>query len=185
MVEEKKAGFWTSLPGVLTGIAAVVTAIGGLVLGLYQYGVLGSKRAAMTDSAVKSAMSEPSKASDRSSTNTTEPPSKPPNPHEATVVITAQDGTVTTVFADSFKHRQYSRELALQNGQHIPFDNIKSLEVVRLYDDHAKVQITLLNGNIVEGSLDAGLYPFGFEGQNDVGSFGIAVSKLKRFVFQR
>src|SRR6266403_256217 len=144
--EEKKAGFWATLPGILTGVAAVMTAVGGLILGLYQYGVLGSKRAVTTD-------------------------------------ITAQDGTVTTVFADSLKHRQYSRELVLQNGQHISFDNIKMLEVVRLYDDHAKVKITLLNDKVVEGSLDAGLYPFGFEAQNDIGQFGISVSQLKRIVF--
>jgi len=183
--EEKKAGFWATLPGILTGVAAVMTAVGGLILGLYQYGVLGSKRAVTTDSAAKSVMSESSKQSEHSSASTTESAPRQQNPHESTVVITAQDGTVTTVFADSLKHRQYSRELVLQNGQHISFDNIKMLEVVRLYDDHAKVKITLLNDKVVEGSLDAGLYPFGFEAQNDTGQFGISVSQLKRIVFQR
>src|SRR5882762_7884297 len=133
----------------------------------------------------KSVMSESSKQSEHSSASTTESAPRQQNPHESTVVITAQDGTVTTVFADSLKHRQYSRELVLQNGQHISFDNIKMLEVVRLYDDHAKVKITLLNDKVVEGSLDAGLYPFGFEAQNDIGQFGISVSQLKRIVFQR
>ena len=88
---------------------------------------------------------ESSKQSEHSSASTTESAARQQNPHESTVVITAQDGTVTSVYADSFKHRQYSRELVLQNGQHIPFDKIKMLEVVRLYEDHAKVQITLLN----------------------------------------
>ena len=185
MTEEKKTSFWTSLPGILTGVAAVITAIGGLFLGMYQYGVLGPKHATTADNAQKPSISEPAKLPDRSSASMTESTAKPANPHEATVVITAQDGTVTTVFADSFKHRQSYRELVLQNGQHIPFDNIKILEVTRLYDDHANVQVTLLNDKVVEGSLDAGLFPFGFDGQNDVGPFGIAVSKLKRFVFQR
>jgi hypothetical protein len=35
MGEEKSSGFWGTLPGVLTGIAAVVTAVGGIVLGLH------------------------------------------------------------------------------------------------------------------------------------------------------
>jgi hypothetical protein len=183
--EEKKAGFWATLPGTLTGVAAVMTAAGGLILGLYQYGVLGSKRPATTDSAAKSVMSESSKQSGNSSASTTESAAKQQHGHESTVVITAQDGTVTTVFGDSLKHRQYSRELVLQNGQHISFENIKMLEVVRLYDDHARVQITLLSDKVVEGSLDAGLYPFGFDAQNDVGQFGISVSRLKRIVFQR
>jgi hypothetical protein len=38
-----KKSFWSTLPGILTGIAAVITAIGGTVGVLYQTGVFGSK----------------------------------------------------------------------------------------------------------------------------------------------
>ena len=38
-----KQSFWTTIPGILTGAAAVITAIGGLLLTLSQTGVLGSK----------------------------------------------------------------------------------------------------------------------------------------------
>lgn len=34
--------FWTTLPGILTGIASVITAIGGLLVILYQIEVIGS-----------------------------------------------------------------------------------------------------------------------------------------------
>ncbi len=35
--------FWTTLPGILTGIAAVITAIGGLLVGLNSAGLLAPK----------------------------------------------------------------------------------------------------------------------------------------------
>jgi hypothetical protein len=38
-----KKSFWTTLPGILTGIAAVITATGGVVATLYQVGAIGEK----------------------------------------------------------------------------------------------------------------------------------------------
>ena len=36
-----KKSFWVTLPGILTGIAAVITATGGIIATLYQVGVIG------------------------------------------------------------------------------------------------------------------------------------------------
>ncbi len=36
-----KSGFWTSIPGILTGVAAVIGSIGGLVGALFAAGVIG------------------------------------------------------------------------------------------------------------------------------------------------
>ena len=41
-MNEKKS-FWTTFPGILTGIAGIITAIGGLLVILYQIGVIGPK----------------------------------------------------------------------------------------------------------------------------------------------
>lgn len=38
-----KKSFWVTLPGILTGIAAVITATGGIIATLYQVGVVGEK----------------------------------------------------------------------------------------------------------------------------------------------
>ena len=38
-----KKSFWVTIPGLLTGIAAVITATGGIIATLYQVGVLGEK----------------------------------------------------------------------------------------------------------------------------------------------
>jgi len=37
----KKRSFWSTVPGILTGLAAVITAVGGLLLALSQAGLLG------------------------------------------------------------------------------------------------------------------------------------------------
>src|SRR5437870_11722585 len=45
MVEDEKSGsWWLTMPGILTGIAAIVTAVAGLVGILYQNGVLDGQR---------------------------------------------------------------------------------------------------------------------------------------------
>ena len=41
--ESEKASFWATLPGILTGIAALITAVGGLLAILYNTGVIGNK----------------------------------------------------------------------------------------------------------------------------------------------
>ena len=38
-----KKSFWVTLPGILTGIAALITATGGVVATLYQVGAIGEK----------------------------------------------------------------------------------------------------------------------------------------------
>ena len=40
---KNRKSFWSTLPGILTGIAAIITAIGGMVGVLYQTGVIGSR----------------------------------------------------------------------------------------------------------------------------------------------
>jgi hypothetical protein len=41
-MKNEKESFWKTLPGVLTAIAAIITAISGLVLGLYNVGVFSN-----------------------------------------------------------------------------------------------------------------------------------------------
>lgn len=40
----EKKSFWATLPGILTGLAGIITAAGGLLVILYQIGVLGPKQ---------------------------------------------------------------------------------------------------------------------------------------------
>ena len=99
--------------------------------------------------------------------------------------ITATNGQVTTVFGRSFQHRQTSRDLYLQSGQQIAFDRIKTVEFTRQEPDRALVRITLVNGAVHEDAVNAGLFPYGFSGTNDLGGFEISVTNLARITFER
>jgi hypothetical protein len=185
---EKKSGFWTSLPGILTGVAALITAVGGLTLGLYQSGVLGAKHGD-AGPATKSGIS-----SEKASTET--PTGQPQSPNanpvrsnqgegRASVVVTARDGSETTLFADNFRQTaQYDAQLHLLSGQAIAFDNIHSIEISKSFSDHAQVNVTLVDGRTIEGSLGAGSSIYGFGGENELGNFSITVDHLKRIVFR-
>jgi hypothetical protein len=104
-------------------------------------------------------------------------------PHGGNVLITGSDGTTTPVYADSFRHAQSGNELTLQIGQSIPFEKMKTIDVITIFQDHATIRIALLDGRVVEGSIEAGLSPHSFTGQNDLGTFNIRVDKLKRIEF--
>jgi len=187
--EKKGSGFWTSLPGVLAGVGALVTAITGLVLGLYQYGVLGSKQDRAREPTAS--MTSPRGTSTEASAAQAKPTNFPSDrtnqsPHHATVVITASDGTMTTLFADGFRQMaQYDNQLHLLSGQAVAFDKIASIDVVKHYSEHAQVLITLVDNQMIDASLGAGSSIYGFGGENDLGAFAITVDRLKRIAFQR
>ena len=192
----KTSAFWTTLPGILTGIAAVVTAITGLTVGLLQYGVFGSKHGepgkpttSATSTPAASTASQGAGTPASSARGPGAPPASKPtetNPQRATVVITASDGTTTTLFAENFRQTaHYDAQLHLRSGQAVAFDNIKSIDVVKVYAEHADVRIVLADDKVLSASLGAGSSIYGFGGENEMGTFGITVDRLKRVVFRR
>ncbi len=116
----------------------------------------------------------------------TETHQRPPSdPHGGTVLITASDGTVTPVYVDSFGQAVNRTELGLRSGQSIPFEKIQAIDVVKQSEDQAVVRITLRDGRVVEGSIEANSSIFNFTGENDLGRFELPASKLKRIEFRR
>ena len=77
------------------------------------------------------------------------------------------------------------RPLRLLSGQAVSFDKIASIDVVKRYSEHAQVLITLVDNQMIDASLGAGSSIYGFGGENDLGTFGITVDRLKRITFQR
>jgi len=41
--KDRDKSFWSTIPGILTGVAAIITAIGGLVAALYTAGIIGGR----------------------------------------------------------------------------------------------------------------------------------------------
>ena len=48
--DPKKESWWQTMPGMLTATAAIITALGGLLLALYQVGLIGGKAATSAQS---------------------------------------------------------------------------------------------------------------------------------------
>lgn len=189
--EPQRQSFWTTLPGILTGIAAVVTAVTGLMIGLSQQrGPEAPAEEPAPAAAATVGAERPPAESTRAARGSTRAAPDPNPPADAprsaaTVIITAQDGSVTTVYGDSFQHRQTGRELPLLSGQSIPFDRIAAIDVTRIESDRARINVTLVNGAVHSGAISAGLSPYAFTGTNDLGSFEIRIDKLARITFER
>jgi hypothetical protein len=187
--EPQRHNFWTTLPGILTGVAAMVTAVTGLMIGLSQQRGpdeqdVQQERTAQRERAGAVAPNAPAGAAANAPAEASKAPAGTPK-KEAMAVITAEDGSVTSVYAGSLRHYQTGRELPLLSGQSIPFDRIRTIEVTRLESGQALVDVTLVNGTVHSGAIAAGLSPYGFGGMNDLGSFDIRVDKLARITFER
>ena len=192
MAEKKsKSEFWTTLPGVLTGAGALITAVAGLILGLYQYGVLGSKQGSAPKAetaAVSDSGARPHSANESAGAAAGSPATAAAStaPHPEMTTLTATDGTVTTVFADSLHEiAQYDKSLHLASGQTIAFDKIRRIDFIATYEDSAKVRLTLANNQTLDGSLPSGGSIQGFHGENELGPFEIRMDRLRQVAFAR
>ena len=102
----KPQSWWHTLPGILTGAAAAITAVTGLLAILVQQGVIGGKDKSASPSRVEApAPSGPQRMSNV--------PASDPTTHskeslkawaETEAIITARDGTTTTIRADTLSN---------------------------------------------------------------------------------
>ena len=192
--ESPKQSFWTTLPGILTGMAAVLTAAGGIILGLHQSGSLGLKdqhaapsatpstvveRAAEAPPATGAANAQPNGLSAKSAEKSTQSSASSGTTSSKDVVITETDGTTAVVYLESF-YFATNRAVKLTTGQSIDLSNIKTIDLSG-DDNRIDVRITLTNGEVVTGNAD---YPSGpVMGQNRLGSFYAPLKKIKRITF--
>jgi hypothetical protein len=172
---EKKQSFWTTLPGFLTGIAAVLTAVTGLLVVMYPHGFAGPKDTPAVGSATEAARAAPSAAGSGAS-------AAPAARLRLTVLVTAKDGTETRVSLNSFRDSYSGEAIQLKNGQSIPLDKIRSVDFLETHDYEQDVRVTLTDGRALEGAIMSGEQ---MTGDTDVGPFSISVKSLKRVLFER
>ena len=167
---ENKQNFWTTLPGFMTGLAAVLTAVTGLLVVMNQHSGAKSK----DDPA---AVVSPNKAAGGSSaaSATTKQP-------RLTVLVVDKDGTETRVFSRGFEDSYSGKAFQLKNGQSIPFEKITSVDFIEKQGYDQDVKVTLRDGRAVEGSIMAGEQ---LTGESDIGPFSVSVTKLKQITFER
>jgi len=176
----KKQSFWTTLPGILTGIAALLTAVTGLLVITYPHGFAGGKES--TPSAVGSYAGAGVAPAAGGGFSPASAPSATPQRQEATVLVTAKDGTATRLFLKNFKHNYYDEAIELKSGQSISFDKIKSIDFLTVHDYQMDVKVTLTDGRALDGALATG---YAFKGETDIGPFTIQVVNLKQILFER
>lgn len=205
MSEPQKPNWWQTLPGVLTALAATITALSGLAAILFQNGVFGAKAEAKagnppipqvttTDgpgaSAGASAAAAPHRVppADSAGSAPSAQATKTARPwSEAEAVLLGRDGTVTRIRASSLSNCiSANHELSLDNGQSIAFEKLAGFDVVQA-DDHAnsnakaKLRLILANGTEISGTVEANCDLFG---TNDIGRVTTYYDQLRGVRFE-
>ena len=188
---KKSSSWWQTMPGVLTALAALITALSGFAALLFQYGVLGTKNEPVPSQ-------NPGQPPAVSAPVSTEPASVANAPlpmpvggkawADAEAVVLSREGTTTRLRASSLSNCiSVDHELTLENGQAIPFEAMSGFEVLRA-DGHtqpgaaAKVRVTLSAGGTLEGTVKADCDLFGY---NEVGRFTTYFDRLQSVRFDR
>jgi len=205
--DEKPKGFWHTLPGLLTAIAAVITAASGLlvaVLPLKPDPALEkpvARSEAATETPTKSADPEwidPARidsaqgdaaqgdAANVSPASTEVAPSPPAvtarakNPAPARVVITMADNRRIELAGASFGGCGGQKEMTFTYGLSVPFERIRSIDV-SVSDTDVRARILLIDGTSVDGPI----YDLDVCGSNLAGKFSNYLSKVERVEFRR
>ncbi len=186
----KPQSWWQTLPGILTGAAAAITAVTGLLAILVQQGVIGGKDKSASPSRVEA----PSPSGTQRISNvpasdpTTHSKDSPKTWAETEAIITASDGTATTIRAETLSNCiSVHHALDLASGQSIAFEKMRRFDVLNAdarfaANSRAAVVITLLDGRTIKDSVGADCDIFGY---NDLGRFEITYQNLKRVEFRR
>ncbi|MBM7060515.1 hypothetical protein JQX08_07325 [Pseudomonas sp. UL073] len=176
MADEPGAkSWWQTLPGMITATAGLITAVSGLLVVLFQHGVLGG--------ADKAPPSAPPVAVEAS----TPAPSRTPV-SEAQALLSGRDGSTVKVRADSLSHCiSVQHGFDLRSGQSVAFERMRSFAVLEAdpmgaADGRAILRITLLDGTVLEDSIDANCDLFGY---NANGRFSTTFQQLRQVDFQR
>lgn len=176
MADSEKQSFWTTLPGVLTGVAALLTAVTGLLVVMHPRSPSVAKGSTVTASGSQGAKTEAAGGAGPAASSPTAQVKK------ATVVVVETDGTETRLSLKSFKDSYSDQVLQLKSGQSISFDRVQSIDFLEVHAYEQDLRLTLTDGRTLEGAIMVGE---AIVGETDVGAFSVPVTKLKRIVFER
>ena len=181
---EKKQSFWTTMPGILTGLAALLTAATGLwvAIGPHDKSVSEGHSASVSAPMQASAPGSVPPASTQQSSAASSVAAAPSAAARSTVVVTSRVGDVTRLSAKTFVHNFTDKAIELTSGQTIGFEKIKAIDFLTVHPDERSVdvKVTLTDGRTVDGALKK---DYAFNGENDLGPFHILVQDVKQIVF--
>lgn len=187
---ETAKNFWHTVPGMITAVAALVTAIGGLLGILIQNDVIGWGRDNPQPSTEQVATStpgegDPGRAVPEETVSAPTDTSDPIPWDQATADLVRQDGTSTTVKATTVGLTCDTGSLYFENGQEIGLDIVRTIQFDAIYTDSGSADgvVTLLDGRELTDSIKTRNCPV--LAQNDLGRVEIGLADMQRIEFQR
>lgn len=180
--------FWQTAPGVITAMAALITAIGGVLGILVQNGVLGGAREQPSQSVAHTSVGTDT---DGAPQGRTIPGTQPANGSglvpwdKATATLVRQDGTSATVRAPTVGLACATERLAFKNGQRIGLERVRSIRFDAIYLENSSADgaVTLLDGRELTDPIDTWNCPI--SGTNELGPIEIQLKDIKRIDFHR
>lgn len=188
--DNRDGSWWTTVPGILTALAAVITATGGLIAVLTQNSFFESDDRQPTGASVGAVSPAPAETNPRRSvaptrlTSEQRPQTVSRSPADVVadlrarrfegVVLTLSDDTVVSVQPSAFS------AFSLKNGQSVNYDRIRSVEVRQPWN--GRLLFNLLNGQQLEGEIS--LPPY-FYGKNELGDYVGNWANIERIDFLR
>jgi cytoskeletal protein RodZ len=173
-VPDKRQNFWTTIPGILTGAAALLTAGTGLFLAINHTQDAASPASHSAQAPVSGSVS-PSSARPASSADT----SAPAPTTTGSVKLTSRTGEVTYLSHKTFRHSSQGKSIEFTSGQTIPFERIKSIDFQTVSNNEVAVNVTLTDGRVIAGSMSTNNL---FQGDSDIGPFNIYMPDVKQVV---
>jgi hypothetical protein len=185
--------WWATLPGILTALAGLATASGGLIIALDTVGWIGADKEQAeivtknTDPDDTFVSASPKQAAqedlNNSSSQADAPPAEQPAKNGIGKII-RKDGTILPVYSESIRAHE-GDEFWLLSGQRIHVNRIAQIDMLdeSTSDGTVRVRIRLKNGTVVEDSVTASLRAFGIKGRNEVGSLTVSYLDIKSVVW--
>ena len=182
MTEPGKS-FWHTATGMITAVAALITAIGGVLAVLVQNDVIGGESNGGTrvvaDSPVVSGTDQPVAEAATTKASSHVPWLK------AKATLVRKDGSSATVKAATVGLACSTQTLQFENGQRISLELVRSIQFDAIYLENSSADgvVTLLDGQTLTDPIHTWNCPV--TGANELGPVDIKLHDIKRIEFQR
>ena len=187
---ETAKSFWQTAPGMITAVAALITALGGVLGILVQNDVIGWGSDSRTSGTTPAIAGTPDGGDrDQGSAGVTTTPSTEASAlipwTRATATLVRKDGTSATVKAPTVGLACDTQSLALKNGQRISLELVRGIEFDAIYTENSSADgvVTLLDGRRLTDPIHTWNCPV--SGTNELGSVEIRLEDIDRIDFHR
>jgi hypothetical protein len=187
--EQGDKGFWHTAPGLITAVAALITAIGGVLGILVQNGVIGwgndGQQVGTTQGPAGAGGGEDGGRSGDAGTTPARAGTDPVPWDRADADLVRRDGTSTTVKAATVALACETGSLHFKNGQQISLETVGTIRFDAIYTDSASADglVTLLSGQELTDPIYTWNCPVSAE--NKLGRVQIELQDIRRIEFHR